>query len=67
MNYPREDKCEYCGEHIGWIAHPLGEMFALGVCDICRHKAEAGQSSEEQSEGKARHGQARRSKGNAPQ
>ncbi len=31
--YPREDKCKYCGDHIGWILHPLAEAMALEVCD----------------------------------
>lgn len=39
-NYPREDVCRHCGEHIGNIMNPMGEMFALGVCDKkeCREK-----------------------------
>jgi hypothetical protein len=38
--YPREDVCRHCGEHIGWIMAPWGEEFALGVCDEkeCREK-----------------------------
>lgn len=38
--YPKEDKCRYCGAHIGWMLHPVAEMLALGVCDKkeCREK-----------------------------
>lgn len=32
-SYPREDKCKYCGAHIGYILNQMGEMMALGVCD----------------------------------
>jgi hypothetical protein len=40
--YPREDKCRFCGGHIGWILDPVGEVVALGVCDKpeCKEKAE---------------------------
>lgn len=31
--YPKEDKCRYCGEHVGWIMHPMAEALALGCCD----------------------------------
>jgi hypothetical protein len=38
--YRREDKCRHCGEHLGWIMDPIGEMLALGCCDKkeCRKK-----------------------------
>jgi len=44
VDYPREDRCRFCGAHIGWVANELGEMFALGVCDRkeCQAKANAG-------------------------
>jgi hypothetical protein len=40
--YPKEDKCRYCGEHIGWMLNPIAEGLALGLCDKpeCRYKAE---------------------------
>lgn len=31
--YPREDKCQECGRHIGWVVSFMGELFALGWCD----------------------------------
>ena len=30
--YPKEDKCTYCGEHIGWILSEVGAFLSLGVC-----------------------------------
>ena len=31
--YPQEDKCKYCGQHLGWVTCEFGEMFRLGVCE----------------------------------
>jgi len=31
--YPKEDKCHYCGQHLGYIMNPIGEMVALGLCE----------------------------------
>jgi hypothetical protein len=41
-DYPLEDKCVYCSQHIGYITHPMGEAFRLGVCDKpeCQAKLE---------------------------
>lgn len=38
--YPKEDKCKYCGEHLGFILELMGEMVALGCCDKpeCKEK-----------------------------
>lgn len=35
MEYPSEDICKECGEHLGWIMVPLGELFRLGICEDC--------------------------------
>lgn len=32
-SYPREDKCDVCGKHVGTILNRSGEIFALGKCD----------------------------------
>ncbi len=53
MSYPKEDVClrkvdgKVCGQHIGWILDPMGEKFALGICD--EHREENGTTKEEES------------------
>lgn len=39
--HPREDKCRFCGVHIGWALGPIGEMLMLGLCDKpeCQEKS----------------------------
>jgi len=40
--YPYEDKCRYCGAHLGWVTCLIGEAFALDLCEkpACQKKAE---------------------------
>jgi len=40
--YPKENTCEKCGEHIGWVLSEGGEMFALALCDDCAEVSEEG-------------------------
>ena len=42
MNYPKEDKCRHCGQHLGWMLDPIGEMLGLGLCNKpeCKEKEE---------------------------
>ncbi len=39
--YPREDRCQYCGKHLGTILSEQGDALALGMCEECSEKIQA--------------------------
>lgn len=52
MIKPKEDKCRYCGQHLGWAIGPIGEALMLELCEKpeCQNKARKAENEKNKEE-----------------